>query len=160
MLEQLLQLRVRLAREKDRPLFKVFNPNKLLQLAIDKPETPEAPIQVLGALESAGLEFDALWASGLTDEAWPLVARPNPFIPPALQRKAGIPEASAEASLARAQRITAGWLGAAAEVVFPRRASRRRAAPKASPAAREPTPPVTYILCITMSFQSTLSVLQ
>lgn len=82
-----------------------------------QPETPDAPIQVLGVLESAGLEFDALWVSGLTDEAWPLVARPNPFIPPALQRKAGIPEASAEASLARAQRITDGWLGAAAEVV-------------------------------------------
>ncbi len=82
-----------------------------------QPETPQAPIQVLGVLESAGLEFDALWVSGLTDEAWPLAARPNPFIPPALQRKAGIPEASADASIARAQRITAGWLGAAAEVV-------------------------------------------
>jgi probable DNA repair protein len=82
-----------------------------------QPETPDAPIQVLGALESAGLEFDALWVSGLTDEAWPLAARPNPFIAPALQRKAGIPEASAEASLARARRITDGWLGAAAEVV-------------------------------------------
>jgi len=83
-----------------------------------QPETPDAPIQVLGALESAGLEFDALWVSGLTDEAWPLAARPNPFIPPALQRKAGIPEASAETSLARARRITAGWLGAAEEVVL------------------------------------------
>ena len=83
-----------------------------------QPETPGAPIQVLGALESAGLEFDALWVSGLTDEAWPLAARPNPFIPPALQRKAGIPEASAETSLARARRITAGWLGAAEEVVL------------------------------------------
>ncbi|HXZ84842.1 MAG TPA: PD-(D/E)XK nuclease family protein, partial [Myxococcota bacterium] len=82
-----------------------------------QPETPEAPIQVLGALESAGLEFDALWVSGLTDEAWPLAARPHPFIAPALQRKAGIPEASAEASLARARRITDGWLGAADEVV-------------------------------------------
>jgi probable DNA repair protein len=82
-----------------------------------QPETPDAPIQVLGVLESAGLEFDALWVSGLTDEAWPLAAAPNPFIPPALQRKAGIPEASAEATLARGKRITAGWLAAAHEVV-------------------------------------------
>ncbi len=82
-----------------------------------QPETPDAPIQVLGVLESAGLEFDALWVSGLTDEAWPLAAAPNPFIPPALQRKAGIPEASAEATLARGIRITAGWLAAAEEVV-------------------------------------------
>ena len=68
-------------------------------------------------LESAGLEFDALWVSGLTDEAWPLAASPNPFISLALQRKAGIPEASAEATLARGKRITGGWLAAADEVV-------------------------------------------
>ncbi|MFN0039047.1 MAG: PD-(D/E)XK nuclease family protein [Burkholderiales bacterium] len=82
-----------------------------------QPETPGAPIQVLGVLESAGLEFDALWVSGLTDEVWPLAASPNPFIPPALQRKAGIPEASAEATLARGKRITGGWFAAADEVV-------------------------------------------
>ncbi|MEW6689428.1 MAG: PD-(D/E)XK nuclease family protein [Pseudomonadota bacterium] len=82
-----------------------------------QPESPDTPIQVLGALESAGQEFDALWVSGLTDEAWPLHVPPNPFIPPALQRKAGIPEASPEAALAKARAITAGWLGAAPEVV-------------------------------------------
>ncbi len=82
-----------------------------------QPETPDAPIQVLGVLESAGLEFDALWVSGLTDDVWPLHARPNPFIPPALQRKAQIPEASAEATLERCKRITEGWLKAAGEVI-------------------------------------------
>ena len=82
-----------------------------------QPETPDAPIQVLGVLESAGLEFDALWVSGLTDDAWPLRAKPNPFIPPALQRKAGIPEASAEATFERGKRMTEGWFGSAAEVV-------------------------------------------
>ncbi len=82
-----------------------------------QPESPGAPIQVLGVFESVGLEFDCLWVSGLTDEAWPLHARPNPFLPPALQRKAEIPEASPEATLERAKRITAGWLSAADEVV-------------------------------------------
>jgi len=82
-----------------------------------QPESPDAPIQVLGVFESAGLEFDRLWVSGLTDEAWPLHAKPNPFLPPALQRKAGIPEASPEATLERAKRITEGWVTAAEEVV-------------------------------------------
>ncbi|MEQ1882257.1 MAG: PD-(D/E)XK nuclease family protein, partial [Burkholderiales bacterium] len=82
-----------------------------------QPETADAPIQVLGVLESAGLEFDALWVSGLTDEVWPLAAQPNPFIPPALQRKAAIPEVSAEASLERGRRITEAWLSSAKEVV-------------------------------------------
>ena len=85
--------------------------------ALFQPESPDAPIQVLGVLESAGLEYDALWVSGLTDDVWPMHSRPNPFIPPALQRKAQIPEASAEATLERCKRITAGWLEAAGEVI-------------------------------------------
>jgi len=83
-----------------------------------QPESAEAPVQIMGILESAGLEFDCLWVSGLADEAWPLRARPNPFLPVALQKKAGIPEASAEGSLALDRRLTAGWLGAAREVVL------------------------------------------
>src|SRR5207302_10673720 len=83
-----------------------------------QPESADAPIQVLGVLESAGLRFDCLWVSGLTDEAWPLAARPNPLIPIALQKKAGIPQASAEGSLALDRRITEKWAGSAKEVVF------------------------------------------
>ncbi|HWI39848.1 MAG TPA: hypothetical protein VNU64_25625, partial [Burkholderiales bacterium] len=83
-----------------------------------QPESTDAPIQILGVFESEGLRFDCLWVSGLTDQAWPMDARPNPFIPIALQKKAGIPQASAESSLAFAQRVTNGWNAAAAEVVF------------------------------------------
>ena len=83
-----------------------------------QPESGSAPIQVLGILESAGLNYDHLWVCGLTDEAWPLAARPNPFIPTLLQKKAGIPEASAEGALALDRRITDNWLGAAPEVVL------------------------------------------
>lgn len=96
-----------------------------------QPESEDAPVQVLGLLEAAGQQFDALWVSGLTDEAWPLHARPNPFLPIALQKRAGIPEASAETSLALDARITAGWAAAADEVVFswPRREEDRDLAP-------------------------------
>jgi probable DNA repair protein len=83
-----------------------------------QPESPGAPIQILGFLESAGQRFDCLWVAGLTDEQWPLPARPNPFIPIAAQKKAGIPQASAEASAAFDQRITGEWKRSAAEVVF------------------------------------------
>src|SRR5712672_2463730 len=83
-----------------------------------QPESPDTPIQVLGLLESAGVEFDHLWVTGLTDDAWPLKSSPNPFLPLAQQRKAGIPEASAETSLALDLRITDGWKQAAGEVVF------------------------------------------
>jgi probable DNA repair protein len=83
-----------------------------------QPESPDAPIQVLGVLESAGLRFDCLWVSGLTDEAWPLAARPNPFLSIAAQKKAGIPQASAEASAEFDRRLTDEWKRAAREVVF------------------------------------------
>ena len=91
---------------------------RLCKETLFQPEAADAPVHVLGLLESAGLEFDALWVSGLTDDAWPLAARPNPFLPIALQKKAGIPEASAETSLELDRRLTAGWAGAADEVVF------------------------------------------
>lgn len=80
-------------------------------------EAPAAPIQILGVLESSGLRFDCLWITGLTDEAWPLDARPNPFIPVALQKKAGVPQASPETSAALDRRLTDEWLAAADEVV-------------------------------------------
>src|SRR5207302_7845464 len=106
---------------------------RLCEETLFQPESGEAPIQVLGILESAGLRFDCLWVSGLTDEAWPLAARPNPFIPIALQKKAGIPQASAEGSLALDRRITEKWAGSAKEVVFswPEKEQDRDLAPSA-----------------------------
>ena len=83
-----------------------------------QPERAEAPVQVLGLLESAGQQFDALWVSGLTDQKWPLRARPHPFLPLALQRAAGIPEASADGALALDARITADWAAASPATVF------------------------------------------
>lgn len=113
---------------------------RLARIAADtlfQPEAPEVPIQVLGVLESAGIEFDHLWVMGLTDEVWPIAARPNPFIPVALQRAAGVPEASAAASLELDRRITHGWLAAAGEVVLshPLREEDRELVP--SPLIRE-----------------------
>lgn len=83
-----------------------------------QPDSPEAPIQVLEIRDSTYVEFDHLWVTGLTDEAWPLKSSPNPFLPLAQQRKAGIPEASVETSLELDRRITESWKGAAGEVVF------------------------------------------
>ena len=107
---------------------------RLRRMAADtafQPESPDVPVQILGVLESAGCEFDHLWVMGLSADAWPLAARPNPFIPVVLQREAGIPEASADASLELDRRITQGWLTAAREVVLshPSRESDRELEP-------------------------------
>jgi ATP-dependent helicase/nuclease subunit B len=86
--------------------------------ALFQPEAADVPIQILGVLESNHLQFDHLWVTGLTEDAWPIPLRPNPFVPIRLQREAGIPEADAAASLELDRRITNGWLAAAPEVVM------------------------------------------
>jgi len=99
---------------------------RLRRMAADtlfQPETPAVPVQVLGVLEAAGMVFDHLWVMGLSDEAWPMPPRPNPFISLQLQSRAEVPNASPASALQLAQRLTAEWLSGAAEVVLshPRR---------------------------------------
>lgn len=70
-----------------------------------QPESPEAPVQVLGMLEAAGGRFDYLWLMGMHDEAWPNAARPNPLLPIALQRAHGVPHASAAREITYARNV-------------------------------------------------------
>jgi ATP-dependent helicase/nuclease subunit B len=100
------------AREASRRLERMAND------AIFQPESGDVPIRVMGVLESAGLEFDRLWVMGLTDEAWPLPARPAAFIPVRSQRAVGIPQADPVSSLELDRRITEGWMRSAPQVVF------------------------------------------
>lgn len=90
---------------------------RLAQARIFQPQSPEVPLQVLGVLETSGLQFDHLWLMGLHDGAWPPAPRPNPFLPLPLQRELDMPHASAERELAVAQRVTARLLGSAREVI-------------------------------------------
>ncbi|GAB3275986.1 PD-(D/E)XK nuclease family protein [Parahaliea aestuarii] len=61
-----------------------------------QPRTADSRVQVLGPLEAAGLQFDALWLCGMQASQWPAPARPNPFLPLSLQRECAMPHASAE----------------------------------------------------------------
>jgi probable DNA repair protein len=93
----------------------------LRRLAADtvfQPEANDAPVQILGTLESLGLSFDALFAVGLAGETWPAAPRPNPFLPVALQRALEVPHASAAWELQFARRMTLAWRDAAPTVTF------------------------------------------
>ncbi|MGH8672523.1 MAG: PD-(D/E)XK nuclease family protein [Burkholderiales bacterium] len=98
-----------------------------------QPESPEVGVQVLGALEANALEFDRLFVTGLSDEAWPQAPHPNPFLPISVQRALNVPHASAQWSLDFACRVTQNWLGAAAEVrlSYPLRDGDRQLKPSA-----------------------------
>jgi len=92
---------------------------QLCRQRIFQPETRGRPaIQVLGVLESAGLEFDALWVMGMNDDLWPPAPRPNPLLPAEAQRAAGAAHASAEVELDFARRVHARLLQAAPNVTF------------------------------------------
>ena len=96
---------------------------RLARERLFQPESPWVPVQVLGLLEAAGLEFDHLWVMGLEDGQWPAAARPNPFIPLPLQRQAGLPHASEERELVVSRRITDRLLKSAREIIvsYPQR---------------------------------------
>ena len=91
----------------------------LCRQRVFQPETRGQPaIQVLGVLESAGLQFDALWVMGMNDDRWPPPPRPNPLLPAELQRAAGSAHACAEVELDFARRVHARLLRAAPQVEF------------------------------------------
>lgn len=83
-----------------------------------QPESGDAPVQILGELEADGLPFDALRVCGLTAEDWPKAPQPHPFLPVAWQRQRNVPRAGAKRERAYAQRMLAGFAGAAPAVVF------------------------------------------
>ena len=80
------------------------------------PESRDAPVQILGPLEAAGLTFDALWFLGADDASWPAVARPHPFLPRSLQRTHNMPHADSTADWKLAQQVTARLESSAAKM--------------------------------------------
>jgi probable DNA repair protein len=74
-----------------------------------QPEGSDAPLQVIGLLESAGVPFDAMWVAGLSDRVLPEAQRLNPFLAVSWQKEQRAGLASIEECEARATRLLAGW---------------------------------------------------
>src|SRR5215469_3161759 len=81
-------------------------------------EDEGAPVQILGLLEASGLNFEHLWIMGLHDEALPLAATPNPFLPISLQRDYVLPHSSAEVEIGFARKLIERFLASAPDVVL------------------------------------------
>ncbi len=82
------------------------------------PESRDAPVQILGPLEAAGLTFDALWFLGADDVSWPAAGQPHPFLTRSLQRKHGMPHADTTADWQLAEQVTIRLERSAAKCVF------------------------------------------
>lgn len=97
-----------------------------------QPETEAGTaIQILGLLEADGQSFDGLWVTGLSDQQFPPAGEPNPLLPVALQRAHGMPQASADQTLAFSRQLLHRLLTAAPEVMvsWPRRDGDRELLP-------------------------------
>jgi probable DNA repair protein len=82
------------------------------------PESSDAPIQITGPAESAGLDADALWFLGADEEAWPASGSAHPFLPVHVQREFAMPHASARHDWDLAESITKRLLQSAPIVNF------------------------------------------
>jgi probable DNA repair protein len=104
------------------PLLTLYEVTDLLRRSADKThfqaQTPDSPIQILGALEASGLNFTHCWVLGMNHRAWPAAANPNPLLPISLQRELNMPNASAARELAYAAQLTDNFRHCAAQVVF------------------------------------------
>ena len=72
---------------------------QLAQSITFQAKTAPQSIHVLGVLEAAGLQFDAIWFLGVDDQHWPASPNPNPWLPKRLQREHDMPNASHEREL-------------------------------------------------------------
>jgi ATP-dependent helicase/nuclease subunit B len=82
------------------------------------PESRDAPVQILGPLEAAGLTFDALWFLGADDASWPAPARPHAFLTRSLQRKHRMPHGDSTVDWELAQQVTLRLERTTAKCVF------------------------------------------
>lgn len=102
-----------------------------------QPEAADEPVQVVGLLESAGLQADALWVMGLHDQELPAALDPQPFLPRWLQQRLDMPRASQARELRFARQQLQRLAGAASTVCFS--CSRRDSADEAA-IQRRPSP--------------------
>ncbi len=91
---------------------------KLVDERVFQPETPPAPIQIMGLMEASGHTFDALWVCGLNDKIWPPAPQPSPFLPLVEQRQQGLVQSSAEHQHQYANKVTQHWARSAQSVIF------------------------------------------
>ncbi|HWZ52353.1 MAG TPA: PD-(D/E)XK nuclease family protein [Granulicella sp.] len=90
----------------------------LLYNTLFAPESREAPVQIMGPLEAAGSEFDAVWFLRAGDLNWPVRSSINPLLGWPLQRALGMPGADLAADREHARRVTQRIAASAPAVIF------------------------------------------
>jgi len=79
---------------------------RIAEETIYQPKLAAGGLEVMGTLEAVGLQFDRLWVAGLDDNTWPASARPNPYLPFALQKQHAVAHCTPERELQFSRLIT------------------------------------------------------
>lgn len=93
--------------------------NQLESMAADavfQPESDHARVHLMGPLEASGLEFDALWLTGVTAAQWPPPGNASALVSRRMQEDRGMPDAIPDDTVSYARRLL-GHLRTAAPVV-------------------------------------------
>lgn len=75
-----------------------------------------APVAIMSYEDAVGLSFDHVWIMGASNKVLPLPADPNPFLPIEMLAEAGVPEATGEGQLAKAQRVVQALMGISPDI--------------------------------------------
>jgi len=82
------------------------------------PESRDAPIQIAGPAESAGLTADAIWFLGADETAWPPSGPTHSLLPLDVQRQAEMPHGTSQFDWDLAHAVSMRLLASAPEVCF------------------------------------------
>ena len=82
------------------------------------PQRPPADIQVLGSLETTGLQFSHLWVCGLDANRFPGTATRRTYIPGQLAQEFDIPRSSQAEENSFCRRQLNGWINQSKEIRF------------------------------------------
>lgn len=74
-----------------------------------EPATDDVPVTLTASVDDPIVRYDGVWVAGLSADAWPAAARPDPLVPLPLQLAAGVPTASAAGQLRLAARALDRW---------------------------------------------------
>ncbi len=79
------------------------------QDSVFHPKTADAPLQILGLLEGAGLRFEQLWIVGMHSQNFPACVAINALLPADFQRQHAMPHSLPERELQIAQELLSGY---------------------------------------------------
>ncbi len=91
---------------------------RMAQATVFQAQSHDSPVQVLGLLEAAGLEFDQLWIAGMDDRQWPQPTSLNPLLPVDVQQRYQLPRSSAHQELDLARQLLEGFQHSSPQLIF------------------------------------------